>query len=57
MKKNDIFEFNKTIKFNRNKKELLIMTEIIEAYEKIKRDDIWYDAYEALEKGIIDEVL
>ncbi len=28
-----------------------------EEYDKIKRDDIWYDAYEALDKGIIDEVL
>jgi len=27
-----------------------------EEYEKIKRDDIWYDATEALEKGIIDSV-
>lgn len=27
-----------------------------EEYEKIKRDDIWYDSDEALEKGIIDEI-
>lgn len=27
-----------------------------EEYEKIKREDIWYDATEALEKGIIDEI-
>lgn len=27
-----------------------------EEYEKIKRDDIWYDVTEALEKGIIDEI-
>lgn len=27
-----------------------------EEYQKIKRDDIWYDAQEALEKGIIDEI-
>ena len=28
-----------------------------EEYERIKREDIWYDAYEALEKGIIDEII
>lgn len=28
-----------------------------EEYEKIKREDTWFDADEALEKGIIDEVL
>lgn len=28
-----------------------------EDYDKIKREDIWYDAYEALENGIIDEVI
>lgn len=27
-----------------------------EEYEKIKREDIWYDTVEALEKGIIDEI-
>lgn len=27
-----------------------------EEYEKIKREDIWYDATEALEKGIIDKI-
>ena len=27
-----------------------------EEYDKIKRDDIWYDSDEALEKGIIDEI-
>lgn len=25
-------------------------------YEKIKRDDIWYDTKDAIEKGIVDEV-
>lgn len=47
------------------KKQLQSLKEIVlentkiteEEYEKIKRDDVWYDAYEALEKGIIDEVL
>lgn len=52
-KKNDIFEFNKTIKFNRNKKELLIMTEIIEAYEKIKRE---INVYEYISKKINEDV-
>jgi len=28
-----------------------------EEYKEIKKDDIWYDAQEALEKGIIDEIL
>ena len=28
-----------------------------EEYKEIKKDDIWYDTDEALEKGIIDEVL
>jgi ATP-dependent Clp protease protease subunit len=27
-----------------------------EEYEKIKKDDVWYDAEDALEKGIIDEI-
>ena len=27
-----------------------------EEYETIKKDDVWYDANEALEKGIIDEI-
>jgi ATP-dependent Clp protease protease subunit len=27
-----------------------------EEYEKIKRDDVWYDVTDALEKGIIDEI-
>jgi len=27
-----------------------------EEYEKIKREDIWYDTVEALEKGIIDKI-
>lgn len=27
-----------------------------EEYEKIRKDDIWYDTEEALEKGIIDEI-
>ena len=53
MKKNDIFEFNKTIKFNRNKKELLIMTEIIEAYEKIKRE---INVYEYISKIFNEDV-
>lgn len=52
-KKNDIFEFNKTIKFNRNKKELLIMTEIIEAYEKIKRE---INVYEYISKKFNEDV-
>ena len=47
------------------KKQLQTLKDIVlsntkiteEEYNKIKRDDIWYDAYEALEKGIIDEVL
>ena len=52
-KKNDIFEFNETIKFNRNKKELLIMTEIIEAYEKIKRE---INVYEYISKKFNEDV-
>lgn len=27
-----------------------------EEYEKIKKDDVWYNAEEALDKGIIDEI-
>ena len=27
-----------------------------EEYEKIKKDDVWYDAKDALEKGIINEI-
>jgi ATP-dependent Clp protease protease subunit len=46
------------------KKQLKQLKEIVlnntkiteEEYEKIKREDIWYDAKEALEKGIIDEI-
>lgn len=52
-KKNDILEFNKTIKFHRNKKELLIMTEIIEAYEKIKRE---INVYEYISKKFNEDV-
>jgi hypothetical protein len=52
-KKNDIFDFNQTIKFNRNKKELLIMTEIIEAYEKIKRE---INVYEYISKKFNEDV-
>ena len=47
------------------KKQLQGLKEIVlentkiteEEYDKIKRDDIWYDVYEALDKGIIDEIL
>ena len=47
------------------KKQLSLLKDLVientkiteEEYEKIKRDDIWYDAYEALEHGIIDEIL
>lgn len=28
-----------------------------EEYEKIKREDVWYDTKDALEKGIVDEVV
>lgn len=38
MKKNDIARFNGKVLFNRNKKELLILIEIIEAYERVKRE-------------------
>lgn len=47
------------------KKQLQALKDIVlectniteEEYDKIKREDIWYDAEEALAKGIIDEVL
>ena len=28
-----------------------------EYYDRIRKEDIWYDAYEALDKGIIDEII
>jgi len=28
-----------------------------EEYKEIRKDDVWYDAEEALEKGIIDHIL
>lgn len=39
-------------------KDLVIDTTKIteEEYSSIKKDDVWYDAKEALEKGIIDEI-
>ena len=47
------------------KKQLQTLKDIVldntkiaeEEYNKIKREDVWYDAYEALEKGIIDEII
>lgn len=47
------------------KKQLSLLKDLVventniteEEYDKIKRDDIWYDAYEALEHGIIDEIV
>lgn len=38
MKKDDISRFDEKIIFNDNKKELLILIEIIEAYERMKRE-------------------
>ena len=39
-------------------KEIVLQTTKIdeEEYQTIKREDIWYDAEEALKKGIIDEI-
>lgn len=59
MKKQDIYEFNKTIKFNRNKKELMLLMEILDAYEKIKREINLYEQIpnsfqEQIEKKSID---
>ena len=59
MKKQDIYEFNKTIKFNRNKKELMLLMEILDAYEKIKREINLYKQIpnsfqEQIEKKSID---
>lgn len=58
-KKNDIFEFIQTIKFNRNKKELMLLMEILDAYEKIKREINLYEQIpnsfqEQIEKKSID---
>ena len=46
------------------KKQLASLRELVvgktniseEEYDKIKREDIWYDTKDALEKGIIDEI-
>lgn len=46
------------------KKQLLLLKELVientnlteEDYKEIKKDDVWYDTKEALEKGIIDEI-
>lgn len=59
VKKQDIYEFNKTIKFNRNKKELMLLMEILDAYEKIKREINLYEQIpnsfqEQIEKKSID---
>lgn len=53
MKKRDIYEFNKTIKFNRNKKELILLMEILDAYEKIKRE---INLYEQIPNSFKEEI-
>lgn len=43
---------------NKLKEIVLTNTNITEEeYDTIKKDDIWYDAEEAIEKGIIDEII
>ncbi len=53
MKKRDIYEFNKTIKFNRNKKELILLMEILDSYEKIKRE---INLYEQIPNSFKEEI-
>lgn len=53
MKKRDIYEFNKTIKFNRNKKELILLMEVLDAYEKIKRE---INLYEQIPNSFKEEI-
>lgn len=55
IKKQDIYEFNATIKFNRNKKELMLLMEILDAYEHIKREINVYEQIPNSFKKAIEE--
>ena len=57
-------QFQNQAEFYKNKRLRWIKDHVLECtkieeeeYDKNRREDIWYDAYEALEKGIIDEII